>query len=323
MGPRRRFLAALGMAPALLSGLSACGTLVPGDSLEGDAQAERVAEGVWVLPGARDDIGPANRGRVGNAGFIVGPTGVLVIDSGVSLRHGDALRAAVARVTSLPIRALILTHVRQEFLFGARAFQRREVPVHMHRQAAGLMAARCERCLRTLREVLGEAEMDGTALVKPDVLLDGPGGVIEGIGRPVRWMAWGQSSGPGDTAVFDPTSGVLFAGGLMDQEAVPDVQDSDLPGWHQALHDLQALPLARIIPGHGPVAGPGLIARTERYLQQLEGRVAELLRTGKPLSEVADAAALPEFAGWAHHDTIHRRNASVVYLRQERAMLSR
>ena len=133
-----------------------------------------MADGVWVLPGAEGDIGPANRGRIGNAGFIVGPTGVLMIDSGVSLRHGLALRVAVARVTSLPIRALVLTHVRQEFLFGALAFQREGVPVLMHRQAAGLMAVRCERCLRNLKESLGEDEMAGTALVKPDVLLDGP-----------------------------------------------------------------------------------------------------------------------------------------------------
>ena len=109
----------------------------------------------------------------------------------------------------------------------------------------------------------------------------------------------------------------------MDQAAVPDVQDSDLPGWHQALHDLQALPLTRIIPGHGPSAGPVLVLRTERYLQQLEARVAELLRAGIPLSEVADATSLAEFSSWAHYDSTHRRNASVVYLRQERVLLTR
>ncbi|MEY2653859.1 MAG: hypothetical protein RLZZ524_887, partial [Pseudomonadota bacterium] len=27
------------------------------------------------------------------------------------------------------------------------------------------------------------------------------------------------------------------------------------------------------------------------------------------------------FSGWSRHDTTHRRNASIVYLRQERALM--
>ena len=66
---------------------------------------------------------------------------------------------------------------------------------------------------------------------------------------------------------------------------------------------------------------PALIDRVERYLTQLAARTAALLATGMPLSEVADAADLPEFATDDHHDTTHRRNASIVFLRQERALM--
>jgi len=36
---------------------------------------------------------------------------------------------------------------------------------------------------------------------------------------------------------------------------------------------------------------------------------------------VADASELPEFETWDQYDTIHRRNASVAYLRVERELM--
>ena len=109
-----------------------------------------VAPGVYMQRGAAGEVGPQNLGRVGNSGFIVGPTGVLVIDTGTSYREGLALLDAVARVTDQPVRRVLITHTRQEFLFGATAFRERGIPILMQRQAAMLMAARCENCLKTL-----------------------------------------------------------------------------------------------------------------------------------------------------------------------------
>jgi len=45
------------------------------------------------------------------------------------------------------------------------------------------------------------------------------------------------------------------------------------------------------------------------------------LQAGTALSEVPDAAALPEYANWDQYDIIHRRNASILFLRLERALL--
>ncbi|MBQ0960666.1 MBL fold metallo-hydrolase [Ideonella sp. 4Y11] len=309
-----------------LSPLVGCATApmaVPGVALS-------VAPGVYMLPGTGGEVDPANLGRIGNAGFIVGPAGVLVIDSGVSARHGQALLAEIRRTTALPVRALLLTHVRQEFVFGASTFQAAGVPVWMHPAAARLMAARCDNCLKTLKRVLGDEAMAGSRVVRPDRLLSDLAAAESDLaaltGRRVRLLVHGEdghSSGPGDLAVLDEASGTLFAGGLMDARSIPDVQDARPEGWRAALDALQALPLARIVPGHGPLAAPALIAQTRRYLDQLDERIAALLARGTPLSDVAEAATLPEFADWDQADTIHRRNASIVFLRQERALLLR
>lgn len=314
---RRLLLAVLAVLPL------GCAT---NPAATGADTAQEVAEGVFMLSGVRGEIDPDTRGRLGNAGFIVGPTGVIAIDSGVSHQHGALRLAAIRRVTRQPVRALVLTHARQEFLFGATAFQAAGVPVVMHRDAARLMASRCEGCLKTLVSLLGTDEMASTRVPRPDIEILGSDTAdrLPDIGRPVRLLTTAPGRlgvSPGHLAVLDEHTGTLFAGALLDADTIPDVQDADLAGWHAALAGLRGLSLQRIVPAHGPASSPALIDRVERYLTQLARRTAELLAAGVPLSEVADATELPEFALDDHHDTTHRRNASIVFLRQERALM--
>lgn len=312
-------LIATAAGTALLAGGAAAAS--PRDASRDEAaRAVEVAAGVYMVQGASGEVDTDNLGRIGNAGFIVGDTGVVAIDTGTSYRHGVALLALIRRLTNKPVRMALITHTRQEFLFGATAYREQAIPIHMHRKAAGLMQARCERCLKTLKQVLGDDAMQGTAMFKPDQEFE-QSHSINMIGRRIQVLYYGHSSGPGDVAVLDVQSGVLFAGGLLDQLRIPDVQDSDLDGWSHALQALRGLPIKVVVPGHGPVASAKVIDAVDRYLAQLRARVLELLRFGAALSEVPDATVLPEFALWDQYETIHRRNASILFVRFERDQL--
>ena len=282
-----------------------------------------LAAGVYMVPGTGGEPDSRNLGRVGNAGFIVGRTGVLAIDTGTSYLHGRALLAAIRNVTDQPVRLVLITHARQEFLFGAAAFREQGIPIAMQQAAAKLMASRCETCLKTLRTTLGEEAMRGTTMFVPDRPFTDPLEIDAAalIGRPIQVLHFGQASGPGDIAVYDPRTRTLFAGGLLDAQRIPDVIDSDLARWREALRSLQALPAEVIVPGHGPSGSKRVITQVERYLDQLTMRVRALLVAGAPLSEVPDSTALPDFAAWDQYDTVHRRNAALVYLRYEREQL--
>ena len=133
----------------------------------------------------------------------------------------------------------------------------------MHRSAARLMAARCENCLKTLIRVLGADEMTGTRVIRPQLLVDpadaASPALLADIGRPLRLLAAGRdghSSGPGDLALLDETTGTLLAGGWLDADTIPDVQDADFSGWRAALAMAAQVRPRQIIPGHGPAAGP-------------------------------------------------------------------
>lgn len=300
--------------------LALAGCAAPLAPLPGAAW-QRLADGVHWLPGAPGLPDAANLGRVGNAGLIVGPEGALLIETGVSARHGRALLAAVQALGLPPPRLAVITHGQQEFLFGIAALREQGVPVGMSAAAAGLMVSRCDNCLKNLRALLGEAEMAGSAVLRPDRALDG----IErlpGLGRDVRLLHLGHAASPGDLAVWDVASGTLFAGGLVDADRIPDLQDGQLPAWRAALARLAALPdLVRIVPGHGPQGGPELIDRQRGYFDALEARVKALLDAGASLAEAADRADLPAYRPWVGYATLHRRNVSLVYLRLEQAQL--
>lgn len=313
---RKLRVAAILLIPVLLAAGGAARAAGP------DApEPVEVAPGVYMMQGAAGEPDPANRGRVGNAGFIVGDSGVIAVDTGTSYRQGVALLEAVGRVTAKPVRLALITHARQEFLFGATAYRERGIPVQMHRRAAQLMAARCENCLKNLRRTLGEQEMRGTAMFRPDGDFE-EGRVLELIGRPVRVLYHGHSSGPGDIAVLDENTGTLFAGGLLDNQRIPDIQDCDPEGWREALAALRRAGAGIAVPGHGPAApAPEVIGAVENYLARLESRVGELLRGGVALSAVADRADMPGYEGWDQYDTVHRRNASIMYLRLEREQI--
>jgi len=282
--------------------------------------ARALAPGVYWVAGSGGEADPANLGRTGNIGFVVGRDGVVLIDTGTSYAHGRALLEAVAEVTDRPVQLAIVTHTQPEFLFGGSAFRERAIPVAMHRRTAGLMASRCETCLRRLRESVGEAPFAGTAMYAPDRVFDSAHRV-DLAGRTLRVLYFGVSSGPGDVAVFDETSGVLFAGGLLEAGRVPDIQDGDLEGWKAALRELRTLPLSRIVPAHGPVSPPALIDSVAGYLARLESRTRSFVESGGSLLDVADATDLPEYAGWDQYATVHRRNAAVAFLRFERELL--
>jgi len=277
-----------------------------------------VAPGVYALLGSGGEIAPENGGRTANIAFIVGPSGVVVVDTGISYREGEEIIAAVSSISDRPIRLAILTHPSQEAIFGAAAFQARGIPVLAHRLSAELIAARCEKCLRNLRSALGEEAMAATRVIEPDRIVDGDE-TLDLIGRPLRLIAPQWSSAPGAVAVFDESTSTLITGNLVSLKRVPDMRDANAKGWDDALVQLKSTRCRHLVPAYGPVGTCADIAAFAQYFAALESRVESLLRGGVGLAELRDRCGLPEFAHWDQYETLHPQNANYTYLRLERS----
>lgn len=276
-----------------------------------------VAPGVYVMLGNGDAVAPSNHGIVANTGFLVGSSGVIVVDTGSSYRYGRAMIETIHRITPLPIELVILTHQAPEFVFGASAFRDAGVPILAQRRTAELIRERCWICLANLRRTLGEDEMSGSRVTVPDRTIDSSTR-IEAGGRSIELLYFGTAATPGDLAVRDMQTGVLFAGALVSVGRIPELRNESIPGWIEALDRIGALEITEVVPGFGPVVGPERIGATGEYLRALDASVRREYATGRGLVSARARAETPEFRAWKLYSTVHPQNVQRVYLELER-----
>jgi glyoxylase-like metal-dependent hydrolase (beta-lactamase superfamily II) len=272
-----------------------------------------VAPGVYAFVGEGGAPTADNRGRVANSGFAVGKTGVVVIDTGVSLRFGREMLAAIRRLTDRPVRLVIITNANQEFVFGAGAFKGAEIAAH--RETVRLMKTRCQHCLELLSPVLGE-ELRGTQLVMPTRVIE-PGTRLSAAGVKLELLHFGWAATPGDLVVFLPDSGVAFGGAMVAAANVPRVRDCDFEGWRAALARLKMLQIRSLVPGFGPIGDASAIEATDAYLAALDARVRALYRETSSLVDALERSDLEAYRHWAGYGARHRQNFQHRYLQLE------
>jgi len=276
-----------------------------------------IAPGVYAFLGDNDAVAPANHGIVANNGFIVGPEGVTVIDTGASYRYGRAMIEAIRKITPLPVKLVIITHQAPEFVFGAAAFRDDDVPILAHARAAQLIRERCSICLANLRKTLGEDEMAGSRVTVPDKTVNGTT-EIESGGRKLQLLHFGPASTPGDLAVLDTKTGVLFAGGLVSNGRIPELRNEQIPGWLAALENLHALDLKMVVPGFGaPLRGDDIM-RTGDYLRELDVSVKRAYKSGIGLTEAMHTVQVPAFKDYKLYAIAQPQNVQRIYLQLEK-----
>jgi uncharacterized sulfatase len=126
----------------------------------------------------------------------------------------------------------------------------------------------------------------------------------------------------GDLALFDRSTGVLFAGDLVFFQRAATTPHADIAVWLASLEALEKLPFKTLVPGHGPVVSDGrAIRQTRDYLTWLRGALRDAVERGLDMNE---AMALPipaQFRGIALVDQEYRRSVTHLYPALEQAAL--
>jgi len=279
-----------------------------------------LGHGVHVFVGAREEASRANGGHVANQGFIVAADGVIVIDSGLSAGFAEHMLRVVRARTGKRVALVILTWPMDEAIFGASLFQERGAPVLAHEAAARLIAERCERCLAQRRTTLGEELMGGTRVPRPDRVFRGSQ-TLSVAGRRLELIDGDGAAAPGSIAVWDPESGVLFAGGLASFGRIPETGNGTLDIWIKTLGRLAALPARSVVPAHGRPGIPDDLRGLAGYLDALQTRTRQAYAAGQSLLEAPRRVAVPEYQTWALYDAVHPRNVHHAYLALEQREL--
>lgn len=305
----------------LVTGLVLCLRIAAAAAADTSAlPVAEIAPGVFVHAGVHQEATAENLGSIANVGFIVGHKCIAVIDSGGSKAAGLRLRAAVRKVSELPVCYVINTHMHPDHVFGNAAFVddgTHDGPTVVgHAKLAAALAVRQRGYLDRVEQALGEAAA-GTRVVAPTMTV-GDRAEIELGGRKLVLTAWPTAHTDNDLTVFDPSTRTLWSGDLVFVERIPSI-DGSLRGWLKVLADIRRLAPARIVAGHGN-AGESwqpAVARLEHYLVTVRDETRAAIQARRTIQQAVDDVGKSEHGRWQLFDDYHRRNVTAAYAELE------
>ncbi|MFM7344085.1 MAG: quinoprotein relay system zinc metallohydrolase 1 [Tagaea sp.] len=282
-------------------------------------QATPLGEGIWLVRGADEAISFANGGAIANSVIMASDAGAILVDSGPSLRFGEALGALALRLTGTAVARVYITHLHPDHSFGSGAFPGAEI-VSLPRTRAEIERDG-EGFSDAMYRILS-GWMAGTVPVLP--LGTAAEGDVTFGGRTLRLFARSGHSGA-DLAVLDISSSTLIAGDLVFRDRAPATPHADIPAWLAALGRLAAIPHRRLVPGHGPPDPGDLagIAQTRDWLTWLQGLLDQAVAGGLDMTEAAGQPIPERFAAMAAARSELTRSVSHFYPALEAALLPR
>lgn len=300
--------------------IAMCGALAAQASTPGRTSRH---PGEWYLPGgvlAAQKVIPlgqhlyayisANDGS-SNSTFLVGPRGVLVVDTGRNPHEGGKLLRAIRRVTPLPVRYIVNSHYHLDHQGGnttvgpeatviSTAFTRRRTLQLMHMHFPGLPPL--EPAVITVRR--------GEQLT---LHLGGEEAIV---------TAAGPAHTGDDAYVYFPRQKVVSTGDIYLTDSCPAMDKGSSKNWIRALHVILRLPATRFVPGHFQLGTRGTVEQFLAYLTELRAQVVRLRRAGASAAQVRREVSLPGFKNfrqWPQFQATFADNAAVIYAQLNRA----
>lgn len=284
--------------------------------LQYNLTAREIAKDTWVVEGKTEDFSPANGGNIVNTAFVVTGDGVVLIDTGPSLRYGTELRQLIGSVTSQPILYVLNTHHHPDHFLGNQAFK--DSSIYALPETGKLIAQHGNAFTENMYRLVGdwmrstEVHLPGQPLSVSQLKL--------GQHR-FRFISMTGHAGA-DLVVLDETTGVLFTADMVFyQRALTTPHTPDLKQWLADLKRLEALDFKLLVPGHGPVSeGKVAIVQTRNYLSWLDKRLSQAAEQGLSMNEVIELPLDKHFDQLAVARKEYVRSVAHLYERYENAM---
>lgn len=285
----------------------------------------KIAENTYLLYANIGEVDSKNRGFNGNAGFVVTPEGVVVIDSLGTPRLGRRLIATIRQVSKLPIKYLILTHNHPDHSYGAVAFKSLSgIKIIGHEGTLNYLNSDNIAGSVAFRRRLIGLDMKGFKGVTPDILVGGARFDHYSFtlgGKTFAIYNTGQHHSFGDLVVHQVEDRNLWISDLAFNNRSTFMGDGHSKEILETMEWLRKVfPDTRLmIPGHGSAQTPPfpMVDKTYHYVKRLRDEMRAAVESGQDLAE---AVRLSDFTDW--HDTPlyhgnHKKNANFIYLEME------
>lgn len=282
-------------------------------------QAKPVVPQVYYVQGMSELGSSANQNFISNAGFVVTPAGVVVIDALGSPELARRLLTEIAKVTSKRIHTVVLTHYHADHIYGLQVFKEAGARIVAHAAAREYLNSETARLrLETSRQELWPWVDEKTRLVPADEWLTHAktftiGGVRFDI-EPV-----GPSHTAEDLVVYLPKQKVLFAGDLVFRNRIPFVGQADSRHWIEAMQNLLKFDTRWVVPGHGPISDDPKsdMTLTRDYLIYLRYTMGQAAKDMEPFDNAYRNTDWSKFEKMPLFKSANRMNAYNTYLLME------
>ncbi|HLI19096.1 MAG TPA: MBL fold metallo-hydrolase [Rhodanobacteraceae bacterium] len=261
-----------------------------------------LGHGVWAA------ISPPKSKAGANAGFVIGPDGVLVIDTFEDPAAAEAMLAAIRTKTNKPIRYVVDTHYHLDHVAGNNIFA-----------AAGAVVV-AQANVRSWERTQNLKFFGDRPTAKQKTFVATLGlpsvtyrrGITIWLGdRKIVVRALEGHTGSDSTVVI-PDAKVVFTGDVFWNHTLPNLIDADtkqqIASNDAYLHDY---PDYTFVPGHGDVGEAADVRAFRDYLVFLRKAVADTQAAGKSGAALVNAV-LPElthtYGGWGWFKYFARHN---------------
>jgi cyclase len=222
-------------------------------------------------------------GAGGNTGFIVGTTGVIVVDTKTTVDSSKEVQAEIAKITPKPVDTAIVTHSDGDHVNGLAGFP------------PGLTIIAHENCKKEMEASAGNRGAAPQDRLPTKTIAKDESMTIDGV--QVRLLHWAPAHTSGDLIVYFPDQKVVFGGDLLVTNR-PDTnihvdKHGSAAGWMENVKGMIALDADTYVTGHGDLMTKDDVKKKLAFIQDKWDKIKAMAAQGKSLDEVKTAMGEP------------------------------
>jgi cyclase len=281
-------------------------------SLHGDITVPGPPEVQEVSAGIYAYIQPDGTWWINNTGFLVGPQGVISIDTCSTERRTRAYANAIAAVTPAPVRTVVNTHHHGDHTFGNCLFPTASIIAHERARSEAIAFGPPRELPFWDCPDWGELSLDPPFVTFTERIALHVGD----LRAQMRYVGTAAHT-TNDSVIWIPERSVLFCGDLIFHGGTPFALMGSVTGTIDVLEQVvRPLGATTIVPGHGPVfSGDEPIGATLDYLRFVLDLAARSLDAGVTALQAARDTDLGRFRDWPDAERIvgnlHRARADL------------
>lgn len=309
------------LMPLLLCSLVQAGTNdLKAGPIKDQYQAEQVSPSVYVIHGPLALPNPENQGFMNNPAFIVGDSGIIVIDSGSTVQVGDMVLKLIKTVSDLPVVATFSTHIHGDHWLGNQAIAETypDAKHYAHPNMIEQANAGEGQSWVDQMNILSEGASAGTIYIPPNTAAN-EGSTIKIAGKSFTIYHDPVAHTDTDIAIELTDESVLFLGDTVMNGRLGRLDDGNFKGLMIFLDKMLALNADTYVPGHGLTGSKQIVEDYKQLLETIYSTVEEEYENGLADFEIKPAveAKIENKAHWTDLGEALGKFISLAYLEVE------